>query len=119
MNQASTRRTYRKFDENFKREAINHWLTSGKSAETIAQELDINSNLLYAWKKRFAPAASGGRAAAGAKPLSLADLQAQLDAALREQRDILKKRWASCPNHRRALPTDRRDEARLLNPDAL
>lgn len=97
MNQASTKRTYRKFDESFKREAVNHWLTSGKSAETIAQELDIDSNLLYAWKKRFAPADAGGRAAAGAKPATLAEAQAQLDAAqreirhLREQRDILKK----------------------------
>jgi transposase-like protein len=86
----------RKFDESFKREAINNWLASSKSAETIAQELGINSNLLYAWRKRFAPAA-GGKAAAGARPDSPADLQAQLDAALREvrhlreQRDILKK----------------------------
>ena|SRR5436305_1580534 len=97
MNQATTKRTYRKFDENFKREALNHWRTSGKSAETIAQELGINSNLLYAWKKRFAPADAGGRAAAGAKPATLAEAQTQLDAAqreirhLREQRDILKK----------------------------
>ena len=56
MNLSSTKRIYRKFDEGFKREALNHWMTSGKSAETIAQELGINSNLLYAWKKRFGPA---------------------------------------------------------------
>jgi hypothetical protein len=43
------------------------------------------------------PRRRGGGAAAGAKPGSLADLQGQLDAALREnrhlreQRDILKK----------------------------
>jgi transposase-like protein len=55
----------RKFDETFKREALNNWLASGKSAEVIAQELGINSNRLYAWKQRFAPAAAGGRAAAG------------------------------------------------------
>ena len=97
MNQTSAKRSYRKFNETFKREALNHWLTSGKSAETIAQELEINSNLLYAWKKRFAPADAGGRAADGAKAATLAEAQAQLDAArreirhLREQRDILKK----------------------------
>ena len=96
MNQTSARRTYRKFDESFKRETVNHWLTSGKSAETIARELNLNANLLYAWKKRFAPADAGGRAA-GAKPATLAEAQAQLEAArretrhLREQRDILKK----------------------------
>jgi transposase-like protein len=90
----------RKFDETFKREAVNNWLASGKSAEVIAQELGINSNRLYAWKQRFAPADAGGKAAAGAKPGTPADLQAQLNAALREnrhlreQRDILKKTLA-------------------------
>ena len=87
----------RKFDQTFKREAVQNWLSSGKSAEVVAQELGLNANRLYAWKKRFAPADAGGRAAAGAKPGSVADLQARLDAAqrenrhLREQRDILKK----------------------------
>ena len=87
----------RKFDKTFKREAVQNWLSSRKSAEVIADELGLTANLLYAWKKRFAPADAGGRAAAGAKPGSLGDLQAQLEAArrenrhLREQRDILKK----------------------------
>jgi transposase-like protein len=87
----------RKFDETFKREALHNWLSSGKSAEVIAQELGLSPNRLYAWKKRFAPADAGGRAAAGAKPGSYSDLQSQLEDALREnrhlreQRDILKK----------------------------
>jgi transposase-like protein len=87
----------RKFDQTFKRQAVQNWLSSGKSAEVVAQELGLQANRLYAWKKRFAPADAGGRAAAGAKPGSVADLQARLDAAerenrhLREQRDILKK----------------------------
>ena len=87
----------RKFDETFKREAVNNWLTSGKSADVVAQELGLKPNRLYAWRKGFAPADAGGRAAAGAKPGSPKDLQGQLDNALREnrhlreQRDILKK----------------------------
>ena len=40
----------RQFDETFKREAVQNWLQSGKSAEVIAQELGLKSNLLYAWK---------------------------------------------------------------------
>jgi transposase-like protein len=94
MNQTKIRRS---FDETFKREAVENWLQSGKSAAVVAQELGLRAKLLYAWKKRWAPAAAGGKAAAGARPGSLADLQAQLDAALREnrhlreQRDILKK----------------------------
>ena len=101
MQQTSVKQTSvtarRTFDETFKREAVQHWLQSGKSAEVIGQELGLKANRLYSWKQGFAPAAAGGGAAAGAKPGSLADLQAQLDAALREnrhlreQRDILKK----------------------------
>src|SRR4051812_40601761 len=87
----------RKFDRTFKQEAVNHWLASDHSAEVIARELGITSNQLYAWRKRFAPADAGGRAASGAKPATLAEAQIQLEAAqreirhLREQRDILKK----------------------------
>lgn len=93
----TTVKTRRKFDETFKREAVQNWLHSGKSAEVVADELGLSANLLYNWKRIFAPDAAGGRAAAGAKPGSAADLQAQLDAArrenrhLKEQRDILKK----------------------------
>jgi transposase len=97
MNQTPAKRTYRKFDETFKREAVQNWLSSGKSADVIAGELGINSNLLYAWRKSLAPAAAGGRAADGAKPATLAEALARIDADqreirhLREQRDILKK----------------------------
>lgn len=90
-------KTRRKFAETFKREAVQNWLSSGKSAEVIAQELGLGANRLYAWKKRFVPAAVGGSAGAGTKPVSVADLQGQLEAARREiariseQRDILKK----------------------------
>lgn len=86
--------TRRKFDENFKRQAVANWLSSGKSAEGIAQELGIGSNRLYAWRKRFAPQETSAQTP---KPRSITELQAQLDAAhrelarVREQRDILKK----------------------------
>ena len=52
-------KTRRKFDQTFKREALNNWLASGKSAAVIAQELGLNANRLYAWKQSFAPAAAG------------------------------------------------------------
>ena len=96
-NNQTAVKTKRKFDRTFKREAVNNWLTSGKSASVVALELGILPNRLYAWKERYAPAAAGGKAAAGAKPASAAELQTQLEAARREirhlteQRDILKK----------------------------
>ena len=76
----------RKFDGTFKREAVLNWLQSGKSATVVGEELGINANLLYAWRK-LVPAAAGGSAAA-AKPGSVADLQGQLDAAQRELRHV-------------------------------
>lgn len=85
----------RKFDITFKREAVQNWLHSGKSAGVVGEELGINANLLYAWRK-LVPAVAGGRATA-AKPGSVADLQSQLEASerenrhLREQCTILKK----------------------------
>ena len=89
-------RTHRQFDESFKRQALSNWLASGKPAGVIARELGILPNRLYAWRNRFAPQ-DAGRSVPGAKPGSIADLQAQLEAAqrelarVREQRDILKK----------------------------
>ena len=91
----TTVRERRKFDQTFKREAVLNWLHSGKSASVVVEELGINANLLYAWRK-LVPAVAGGRATA-AKPGSVAELQGQVDAAqrelrhLREQCTILKK----------------------------
>src|SRR5882757_3486416 len=76
----------RKFDQAFKREAVLNWLHSGKSAAVVGEELGINANLLYAWRK-LVPAVAGGRATA-AKPGSAADLQSQLDASQRELRHV-------------------------------
>jgi transposase len=84
-------KTRRKFDRNFKKEAVDLWLNSGKSAQTVAAELGISPNRLYAWHKTLTrPAAPGAQ-------LSLAELEKQNAALrrqnehLRQQRDILKK----------------------------
>jgi transposase-like protein len=93
MNQTPVKER-RKFDETFKREAVRNWLASGKSAGVIAKELGLRANHLYEWKRRFAPAAAGGRAADGAKPATLAEALARFETDqreirhLREQRDI-------------------------------
>ena len=47
-------KTHRKFDPTFKRQAVQHSLASGKSAEIIAQELGILAKRLYDWRKCFA-----------------------------------------------------------------
>ena len=95
-NKVIATKNRRKFDETFKREALNNWLDSDKSASVIARELGVSPERLYAWKKRFAPAGAS-EAKAGAKRSSMAELEVQLaeaqreNAHLRQQRDILKK----------------------------
>lgn len=79
----------RKFDRNFKQEAVTLWLSSGKSAQVVAAELGIRDKQLYQWKKTLLPVT--------AAKLSVAELEAQNLALrrdnelLRQQRDILKK----------------------------
>ncbi len=77
----------RKYDRNFKKEAVALWLNSGKSARQVAEELGITENRLYSWRSEFGPRT----------PTQEADLANQLEALrrenaeLRQQRDILKK----------------------------
>jgi len=85
MKQTSVRER-RKFDETFKREAVQNWLHSGKSAAVVGEELGLTANLRYAWRK-LVPAVAGGRATA-TKPGSVADLQGPLEAAQRELRHV-------------------------------
>jgi transposase-like protein len=85
MKQTSVRER-RKVDATFKREAVQNWLNSGKSAEVVGEELGLTAHLLYAWRK-LVPAVAGGRATA-AKPGSVTDLQGQLEAAQRELRHV-------------------------------
>ncbi len=76
----------RKFDKTFKCEAVLNWLHSGKSAGVVGQELGLDANRLYAWRKLVPPEA--GTRPTAAKPGSVADLQGQLEATQRELRHV-------------------------------
>jgi transposase len=86
-NKVTPIRSRRKFDNTFKRDAVELWTSTGKSAREIAAELGIKEARLHAWKKLFAHST----------PATAAQLQAELatlrqeNAQLRQQRDILKK----------------------------
>jgi transposase-like protein len=71
----------KRYEEGFKREAVEHWLRSGKSGTQIAKEMGISYPSLKEWKRRY-----GG----GAEP-QRSDLEAENRALVREQRVILKK----------------------------
>ena len=99
----------RKFDPAFKREVVNNWVASGKSA-AVVREPGIDAHHLYGWKAELAPA-----------DLSTASLEARLAATQRElarvseQRDILKKRWAFSPNPPPTLRPDPCHETRTFH----
>lgn len=52
-----------KFDDTFKREAVENGPRSGKSAEAISREPGSVSSMLHAWKKRFDPGVVGLKSA--------------------------------------------------------
>jgi len=91
MNDTQTPKRKRRYDEAFKRSAVEHWLVSGKSARQIAAELGINQQSLKAWKEKFKQLPAGQVAP------TIDALQAENRRLARElhraqvQRDILKK----------------------------
>jgi transposase-like protein len=48
-----TKTKHKRYDEAFKKSAVEHWLISGKSARQIAAELGINVQNLPKWKQKF------------------------------------------------------------------
>ena len=97
---------YKRYDEAFKRAAVEHWLVSGKSGRQIAGELGINEQSLKVWKQNF----KQGTASAVAPTLDA--LQAE---NRRLQRDILKKLWVSSPHRASAVCEDPGHAGRLFH----
>ena len=84
----------KRYDEAFKRQAVELMVTSGRRVEEIATDLGVSAFSLYQWKRQLAPSPGGGD---GAAPKSVpelikenAELRKELE-YVRMQRDILKK----------------------------
>ncbi len=97
----TSHRTYRKFDEEFKREAVRLSRLDGRTVAGTARSLGIDANTLGLWRKQYGPtglsvahstrsvvAASMDREAAHQHELM--ELRQQLR-RVEEERDILKK----------------------------
>ena len=106
-----TKKPRKKFDKAFKQRAVELWLSSGRAATEVAAELGFDPQRLSAWRKRFAPPPPGGEGGGGAKrgaeqlEVENASLRRDIE-YLRQQRDILKKLWASSPKPLSAVSTD-------------
>jgi transposase-like protein len=94
MNQPiSKTKPRRKYDREFKRQTVEHWLNSGKTAVEIGRELGINPTRLYAWRDRSLGAkgkVSGSQRSSEQLEAENAQLR-RANEELRQQRDILKK----------------------------
>jgi transposase len=77
----------KRYDEAFKRQAVENWIRSGKSGTQIARELGISYPSLKEWKRRYYGDATPKSTDLQAENRAL---RAEL-ARVREQRDILKK----------------------------
>jgi transposase-like protein len=87
----NTDNKYKRYDEAFKRQAVEHWMLSGKSGRQIAQELGINLQSLQNWKKQF-KALPAGQVANTLEALQAENRRLQKELRrLAQQRDILKK----------------------------
>ena len=85
----------KKYDPNFKREVLEHWRTSGKTAAEVATAFGVSTFSLYTWRKKGEALPVGGAGNAASRTLETVEaenvaLRREL-AHVREQRDILKK----------------------------
>lgn len=85
-------RKHKRYDENFKRSAVELWLSGGKSVRQIATELGISDQSLKKWKQKLAalPATGPGQRSAQQLEEEVRRLRRELQHVSR-QRDILKK----------------------------
>ena len=80
-----------RYDEAFKRSAVQHWRDSGLSVAQVARELGVNLSTLHQWKKSCDPEGSAA-AMRTVGELEAENRQLRREVArLAQQRDILKK----------------------------
>lgn len=77
----------KRYDENFRKNAVEHWIKTGKPGTQVAAELGVSYPSLKEWKRRYHGDALPEH---GNLELENRTLRAEL-ARVREQRDILKK----------------------------
>jgi transposase len=80
----------RRYDEEFKREAVRLTYAPGRTVAGVARDLGMNENNLWRWRKQFGRLECDNKMGAGSVEDELRRLRRQL-ARVTEERDILKK----------------------------
>ena len=94
-------RKHRKYDRQFKEEAVRLVTEGGRQVTEVARGLGIHENLLHTWKRKYKKDPSGSFPGKGhLKPQGeeLRKLQKE-NANLKEEREILKKALAIFSKH--------------------
>jgi transposase len=100
-NESSNPRKHKRYDENFKRSAVEMWLQGDRSASGICQELGISTQSLKIWKKQLAALPPTGPGQRSVEQLEEQNRRLKRELhRLGQQRDILKKTLGiiSAPN---------------------
>lgn len=88
--------TSKRYDDEFKRNAVELLISSGRPLKVLAKELGVTPESLRVWRKAHlsSPTPQGERPPRGPTPRAIYDELQRLqkeNAHLKEQRDILKK----------------------------
>ncbi len=101
MAETPPRRPRRRFDEDFKAQAVRLVLDEGKSVGSVARDLDLTETALLEWVKRArADRTHGKTGLTTAEREELARLRKE-NRILREEREILRKAAAFFATERR------------------
>jgi transposase len=99
--ETKSRRPRRRFDDDFKAQAVRLVLDEGKTVGAAARDLDLTETALREWVKRAHADRTNGRTGlTTAEREELARLRKE-NRILREEREILKKAAAFFANERR------------------
>lgn len=88
-----SKRSYRMYSEEFKRNAIELVANSGKSINQIEQDLGLSAGLLHKWRERYQVSAATGVLEASEIEQLKAEVRRlrQENKIVTQERDILKK----------------------------
>ena len=94
---------YRKYDRQFKEEAVRLVTEGGRTVSDVARSLGIHENLLHTWKRKYKEDPAGGFPGKGhLKPQDEEFRRLQKEnASLKEDKEILKKALAIFSKHPR------------------
>lgn len=82
------RKIRKHYDDEFKRDAVNHWIKSGKTAKQTADALGIAEANLHRWKEKYLTEEGGPQQEA----LKVENERLRREnLELRQEREILKK----------------------------